>query len=151
MGRIVNPGDLQVHLSKLISAKKQIGNFAIDLTVRGIYKLRSAGALDFGGSEYRESPRSKVMPTRRNPEDSYGWWDLLQGDYLVEFNERLTLEENQIAFLQPHPRVLDTGCFFPAMVIKNLEKELSVPFHVPEIGVTIKENSRVAQLIVIEL
>ncbi len=151
MSRIVNPQDLQAHISRLISAKKQIGSLAIDLTIKNVYRLRSEGRIDFGGSEYQEPNRVLMPASKMQPEDNYGWWDLLEGDYLLEFNENLTLEENHICFLQPHPRFLKLGCHHPTMVLKELREGFQLPFHVPKIGVRIKENARVSQLIILEL
>jgi len=151
MGRIVNPQDLQAHVSKLISAKKQIGNLAIDLTVKNISKLRSEGSIDFGGSEYQE-PRTVTIPASKiNPDDNYGWWDLLEGDYFLQFNEKISLEENHIGWLQPHPRFLKTGCYHPGCIVKELGEDFVLPFYVPKVGVRIKENARISQLIVLEL
>ena len=75
----------------LISAKKQQGEFSLDLTVNTISLINLGGALDFGGSEYQEASVSLLEPEKKTPDEPYGWWNLDTGDYLIRFNEKIKI------------------------------------------------------------
>lgn len=71
----------------LISAKKQQGEFSLDLTVQSISLINLGGSLDFGGNEYQEASDALLEPKKKTPDEPYGWWTLEPGDYLIRYND----------------------------------------------------------------
>ena len=132
----------------LISAKKQQGEFSLDLTVNTISLIDLGGALDFGGSEYQEASVSLLEPEKKTPDEPYGWWNLDTGDYLIRFNERIKIPGNGLIIILPHGRLLAAGASHPPLAIENLDQNISVPIHVGPAGLKIKQNARVSRLIV---
>jgi len=90
----------------LISAKKQQGRFALDLTARGVSRVESGGALDFGGSAFREASAIALEPQKKTPEEPYGWWNLEPGAYLLAFNETVRSAGAGLILVFPHRRFL---------------------------------------------
>ena len=74
-------------LKGMISAKRQQHHYETDLTANSIYRLTGPGAVDFGGSEELPAPSEKITPEKTSAEDSYGWWDLAPGTYILRYNE----------------------------------------------------------------
>ncbi len=149
MTKIIDPGLFVTSSSGLISQKKQFNDPYLDLTVGKIYRIKSSGRLDFGGSEYQPGNVEPVFPVKRTPEDSYGWWEMHEGYFLIQFNETIDLPEAQIGILQAHPHLLSTGCLHPTLTVHKIDKDFRIPLWVPKIGVQIKENARLSQLLVI--
>ncbi len=90
------PGSEVVHrIKNFIHKDTQTGGDKVYLTVKQIYFLDEKGSLDFGGSELNLAERKPLLPKKRLPEDKYGWWNLNQGIYLVEFNEQIELREKE--------------------------------------------------------
>jgi deoxycytidine triphosphate deaminase len=133
----------------LISAKKQQGEFSLDLTVNTISRINTGGALDFGGSEYREASVSLLEPEKKTPDEPYGWWNLDTGDYLIRFNERIKIPAKGLIMVLPHERLLAAGASHAPISIENLDQNISVPIHVGSAGLKIKQNARVSKAVVI--
>ncbi len=74
-------------IKNLIHKDTQTGEDKVYLTVKQIYSLDKRGSLDFGGSELNLAERKPLLPKKKLAEDKYGWWNLNQGMYLIEFNE----------------------------------------------------------------
>ena len=149
MVRIHRGQDLGARVAALISEKKQVAEYSLDLTVAGIRRVTGAGALDFGGSEYQPGIREDLLP-RKGEQEAYGWWELQPGTYLLRFNEALRIPEKCLAVVRPHPRLLATGAFHPTLVLERWDPGLEVPLHVGPPGLRLKENARVSQVIVFE-
>lgn len=132
-------------LDNITHAETQIAEKGMDLTVSEIYKVVDRGEIDFGGGERKDAKIKKVEISLRNPDDTYGWWNLESGKYLIKYNESLKEEKN--ALLQPLPRLTRNSATHPTKIVTELEKVL---LSVGGKGITIKENSRVSRLIVIE-
>lgn len=137
--------ELVGHCEDLIHAETQKSDFGLDLTLEKIYKVESVGALDFGGSEERQPDLSLVEPTKRSSDDKYGWWDLETGNYIVQYNESLHLD-NEIGFVLPLPRLVRAGSSHVPIVFRS---ELVVPpiLDVGSPGLEIKKNARISQLL----
>ncbi len=146
MAEFVSGEQIARMLQSLISAKKQVHEWWVDLTVARIYRVKGMASLDFGGGEFQPGKTELCLPIKRSPEDAYGWWELHEGYYLVEFNENLPSRSNQVALLQPHARLLAGGCFHPTLLVQELNSELRVPLWVPKIGIQLKENARISRL-----
>lgn len=148
---IIDPQSFAENISGLISAKKQVSFPYLDLTIGKLYRVKSSGQIDFGGSEFQSSHIEPCLPGKRNPEDTYGWWQLHEGYYILEYNENFRLSENQIAILQPHPHLLSTGCYHPTVTVTKIDQDTRIPIWIPKIGVQIKENARISRLPILDL
>ncbi len=151
MTGIIDPNILINSVSNIISQKKQVDAPFIDLTLKKLFRVKSGGELDFGGSEFKPGNLEPCIPVKRQPEDAYGWWELHEGYYLFEYNEQLTLSDDQLAWIQPHPHLLASGCFHPTLTITHIDENLKIPFWVPKIGVRIKQNARISRILIMEL
>ena len=132
----------------LISAKKQQGEFSLDLTVNTISHINMGGALDFGGSEYQEASVSLLEPEKKTPDEPYGWWNLDTGDYLIRFNERIKIPAKGLIMILPHERLLAAGASHAPLAVENLDQNICVPIHVGPAGLKIKQNARVSKAVV---
>jgi hypothetical protein len=133
----------------LISAKKQQGEFSLDLTVKSISLIESGGSLDFGGSEYQEASSSLLEPEKKTPDESYGWWNLGGGDYLIRYNESIKIPSQGLIMILPHERLLAAGASHSPLVVDQLDQNVRVPIHVGRAGLKIKENARVSKAVVL--
>jgi len=115
------------------------------LTVNRIGKIGTAGSLDFGGSEYSEGKIDWIDPEKRMEDDKYGWWELPQGLYRIEFNEGVKLEDGGI-LLQIWNAALKNGVIHPTEIITESQNPLFTHIHVSENGVHIKENARLSEV-----
>ena len=134
----------------LIHADTQIGKDKVYLTVKQIYSLNEKGSLDFGGKEFNVGERIPLRSQKRHPEDKYGWWNLNQGTYLIEFNEQIELKEKEIAILEPREELLQNCCFHPVKIIIAQEKFSLIPLNVGYQGIDIKENARISTLRIVK-
>jgi hypothetical protein len=133
----------------LISAKKQQGTFALDLTVRHVDAVESGGALDFGGSEFREALTTALNPEKKSPDEPYGWWNLSHGTYLITFNETMKSVDRGLILVFPHSRLLAAGAWHASTVVDTLDADFRVPLHVGAHGLALKQNARVARAIML--
>ena len=61
------------------SLDKQLTPNGFDLTVEKVFEFDGAGSLDFSNKE-RELPQTKeIIPSKKNPDDKFGWWHLGKG------------------------------------------------------------------------
>ena len=133
-------------IKNLIHKDTQTGEDKVYLTVKQIYSLDEKGSLDFGGSELSVAKRKPLLPKKRLPEDKYGWWNLNQGTYLIEFNEQIELNEKEIAILQPREELLHNCSFHPLRIVTPEEKLSFIPLNVGSQGTDIKQNARISIL-----
>jgi hypothetical protein len=120
------------------------------LTVHRVGRPASRGALDFGGSEYRPAEVEWIEPVKQSADDTYGWWQLDEGHYLVEFNETLQATERQRFYLQTWEAVVATGTFHPFTLLYGPKEGLRVLISVGPGGLNIKENARFSELGVLD-
>ena len=133
-------------IKNLIHKDTQTGEDKVYLTVKQIYFLDKKGSLDFGGKELSVGERKPLPSKEKNSEDKYGWWNLNQGTYLVEFNEQIELREKEIAILESRQELLQNGCFHPLRIITPEEKLSFIPLNVGSQGIDIKQNARISTL-----
>ena len=133
-------------VSGLINAKYQIHRFSVHLTVGNIYALDPVGQVDFGGSEYSPAARTALSTVRRNPEDTYEWWDLSRGRYQVEFNESLNLADDELGLLEPEERLLRAGGSHVTLSLRGKIERLESPLVVETLRMQIKKNARISRL-----
>jgi hypothetical protein len=128
----------------------QAHNWRIDLTADSIYTMTEGGSLDFGGSEYEQAGYEEIQPEKKNPDDDYGWWHLDEGTYRVEYNEGIDLDDDQLALVTSHQRLLMAGGHHSAQLIASDCDELHMQLHVGDGGLHIKENARLSSLFVMD-
>jgi len=149
MPRICTGEEIAKFVAGLIHPKTQIQEHAVDLTLKSVFKLTGRGSLDFGGSEYCPCRGDKIDSRKRQPDDPYGWWDLEGGDYLLEYNETISIPEKTVGILEAHHRLIVAGALHNVHLLIPPDTLPASLLHVGERGVDIKENARVSQLIVL--
>ncbi|KXA91825.1 hypothetical protein AKJ65_08345 [candidate division MSBL1 archaeon SCGC-AAA259E19] len=143
--KILSGEETAEFLKDLVHLETQAEDRGLDLTVDKIYELKNRGEIDFGGSERSDADIAEIEPELRNPEDDYGWWELESGTYLIKHNEEL--ETEKISVIQPLSRLTRNGAVHPVKLVTRLEL---LPLHVSGSGISIKENSRVSRVIMLE-
>ena len=129
----------------LISEKKQVGPFSVDLTVQSVSRASTGGSLDFGGGEYTEAEAVTLQPEKSSPEEAYGWWRLELGNYLVRFNESISPPAKGLIMIVPHERLLAAGGSHPVLLVERLDQSICLPLQVGPEGLSIKENARLSK------
>ncbi|MBN2365328.1 MAG: hypothetical protein EH225_04970 [Calditrichaeota bacterium] len=150
MAQILSPELFFEKISGTLSSKKQLSHNFIDLTIHAVFRNKAAGKLDFGGSEFSPGLTDPCFPVKNHPDEPYGWWNLHDGYYQIIYNEEFKLAKNEIAFLQPHPRLLSAGSFHPSLLVNELNRSFHMLLHVPKHGIQLKENARISQILVID-
>lgn len=124
-----------------------------DLTAGEIHAYTAAGRLDFSNDE-REIPETEPLsPEKRDPGDTYGWWELGPGVYKVVANETVHIPNDLMAFTFPRSSLLRMGA-----TIDNAAWEAGfsgqgafmLDVRNPE-GIAIKENARVNQMVFVRM
>ena len=152
MSRLLRGSEIAALAKGLIHAPKQIEDWSLALTACAVFKRVSGGAVDFGGSEFAPAAKESIAPRKLNESDKYGWWELSEGKYIIEFNEELALPHNCFGILQAHPRLVEAGGWHPVRIFVTRDiLPRAVPLVVGSEGLRLKENARISQLIVVEL
>lgn len=123
----------------LVHPETQVHDGAVDLTVAAVHVIDEPAHIDFGGSELQLPATTAIEPTKRHPDDEYGWWSLDPGLYLLEYNESLA---EPPAFLQPREALIAGGAIHPAGWVDRLP---AVGLFVGG-GLECKENARVSTI-----
>lgn len=134
--------DVTTFLDGIVHEETQRAETGFDLTVDTILSVDAAGEIDFGGDELAPAETSLVDPEKRDEGDDYGWWELSEGTYLLEYNEVLEAESATFA-LQPGTELVERGASHPTLFVRDLPR---VPLSVPGAGLALKENARVSRL-----
>jgi len=137
-------------LKNLIHKKTQVHESSVDLTVKSISRVATTGSLDFGGSEFDPGERVVLVPKKMKADDKYGWWLLAEGDFLIEYNEELSLPPHHVAVIQPHERLIESGATHSVRLITEPSERLVGLIQVGKADIRIKENARVSKLVVLE-
>lgn len=145
---MLSPDELAQQVDGLVHLDTQRAASGIDLTVDAIYRTTGHGQLDFGGSEYKSVPREPLTPVLDDPDDDYAWWTLEEGAYIVEYNESLTLTDEQRAQITPLERTLHAGAHHSTVLRTEGGDPLSTLLVVSRTGCRLKENCRLSRLIV---
>ena len=133
--------DLADSVAGLLHEPTQVHERGVDLTVATVHEVTVSGRIDFGGGELDPAGLEELSPSRRNPDDDYGWWDLDGGQYLVTYNE--TLDADDPLWLQPRDALLERGASHPTLYTADLP---GMPLSVGGAGLRMKENARVSTL-----
>lgn len=142
--------DVARQLTGLVHLDTQRAREGIDLTINNIYRTTGHGQLDFGGSEFEAAPREPLTPVLDDPDDDYAWWTLEEGAYIIEYNEGLTVEDNQQAQIQPLDRTLLAGATHGTFTLDEGRDPIETLLVVSRMGCRLKENCRVSRLTVSE-
>ena len=136
--------DLADHVEGIVHEPTQTEGRGVDLTVAGISLVAGPGRVDFGGGELEPADLEAVETELRNPDDDYGWWTLEAGQYLLEYNESLSVPDDVTPVLQTRDELLERGAFHPTLHVDSLG---AVPLSVGGAGLRLKENARVSTLL----
>lgn len=135
--------EISDHVTSIIHTGTQLHEYCIDLTVNALENPVQPGSLDFGGSEFAPAKTERIQPQKRTAEDDYGWWSLESGSCKIIFNEQLSLDERTLAFITPHNHAQEAGISGNTQIIRT-SGEINMTINVPNTGVNIKENARLA-------
>ena len=160
--------DIRKLVQDYISEKKQFPDDSTALlTVARVGTFSDRGSLDFGGSEYTEAQVKWRTPQKRAEDDTYGWWHLSEGMYIIELNETLapaaSLDSPHL-LLSIWEHAQRAGIVHSAMPLRQPAPDsegsrssesagenaaLRVTVSVGSTGVDIKENARLSKISVI--
>ncbi len=141
--------DIAAQARGIISEKKQLGSYSLDLTVSAISRVESGGSLDFGGSEFSGAVTVELQPVKKSPGEEYGWWQLPGGAYLIRYNETIELPERGIVMIVPHERLAAAGAAHATMAVESLNGDVGVLLEVSPAGLSVKENARVSKAVIV--
>ena len=139
--------NLDAFVDGIVHEPTQTEGRGVDLTVTEVYEIAADGRVDFGGGELEAASLTPHERTLRNEDDDYEWWHLDAGQYLLEYNESLSLPGDTVATVQTRDAVLARGAFHPTLSLQELDR---VPLSVGGAGLKLKENARVSTLIGVE-
>jgi len=137
-------------VKNLIHKKTQVHESSVDLTVKSISRIATTSSVDFGGSEFVPGERVVLPPKKMKAEDKYGWWHLAEGDFLIEYNEDVSLPPHHVAIIQPHERLMESGATHGVRLVTEQSEKLLTLIQVGKSDIRIKENARVSKLIVLQ-
>jgi len=137
-------------LRNLVYEKTQLHTESVDLTVKKISRIVTTSSIDFGGSEYVPGERVVLDPRKIDPADKYGWWFLAEGEFLVEYNETLSLPPHHLGIIQPHERLIEAGATHGTRFITESGEKLISLVRISQADVRIKENARISKLFVLQ-
>lgn len=132
-------------VDNLVHEPSQVHDHGVDLTVSAIYEVAAPGHLDFGGDELEDAELDPVPTHQRAPDDSFEWWELDGGQYVVQYNEFLI--GDVAMFLQPRNELLARGGTHPSLRVRSHLPLL--PLTVPDGGLHVKENARISTLVTV--
>ncbi|MFC7059041.1 dCTP deaminase [Halovenus salina] len=130
-------------LDGIVHEPTQTEGRGVDLTVAEVYEVTAPGHVDFGGGELEAADLSPHDSARRHADDDYEWWTLDAGQYLLEYNESIAVEEATIT-IQTRDELLARGASHPTLRLTSLDR---VPLSVGGAGLKLKENARVSTVV----
>lgn len=139
--------DLTQYVEDIVHEPTQTEGRGLDLTVTEVSEVETPGRVDFGGGELAAAELEPHERTVRNPDDDYEWWHLGQGQYLLEYNESLSLPADLTATVQTRDALRERGAFHPTLSVQSLGR---VPLSVGGAGLRLKENARVSTVVGVE-
>jgi len=131
-----------------------IGKGSFDLTVGKMFQISGKGKMDFSDNEREIAETKEIEPEKEKEDDKYGWWNLEEGVYSIEVNEKISLPENQAGRVYSRASLLKNGAFIvPCYLEKGFDSEKSdsgnnftLIVQNPK-GIDIKENARILQIV----
>lgn len=125
------------------------GNQALDgklvFTLMKIDQILGEGRIA-DSPEGSEDARLVKRPSRVSSKDEGGaWWELVQGSYLVTYNETVEVPEDGILVIQPHPSAMKNGLWHPTLFVRDWDRDMEAVLMVVSVkGLKIQENSPVS-------
>ena len=147
--QLLSPKEAADRTENIVYFDTQETASGLDLTAAEIHRLTSSGALDFGGSEYEPAGTEAISPTKDQPDDDYGWWELREGTYLVRYNEGVNPGAGEVALIYPHERLLKAGAHHGAFRVDEPRRPLQTLLIVGSHGLRLKENCRISSMVVL--
>ncbi|WP_135829089.1 dCTP deaminase/dUTPase family protein [Halorussus halobius] len=138
----MRPSQLTALVDGLLHEETQVTERGLDLTASEVLEIATPGRVDFGGDELDRANVSAHEKVWRDDEDDYQWWHLDGGQYLVEYNERLTADRP--LRVQTRDAVRVRGAFHPTVELAALDR---MPLSVAPGGIRLKENARISTLL----
>ncbi|WP_436929409.1 dCTP deaminase [Halosimplex halobium] len=139
--------DLTAFVDGIVHEPTQTEGRGLDLTVTEVYEVAEPGRVDFGGGELEAADLEPHDRQFRNEGDDYQWWHLDAGQYLVAYNESLSVPDDSVARVQTRDAVAARGAFHPTLELSELGR---VPLSVGGAGIRLKENARVSTVVSVE-
>lgn len=130
----------------IIHEGTQIRDKGVDLTVDSVSRPETPTDLDFGGGEEQIGKSVEITPEKRNKDDKYGWWNLEDGLYIIEFNEEIDVAEAD-GIVVPLARLTKSGSFHGSLNFSG-RLESNPVLSVSSAGLNLKENARISRLLV---
>lgn len=148
--KLLQGSEVAEYVDDIIHGDTQIQEDRLDLTVMSIFHLREPGRLDFGGSEFESATTQKISPVKESLDDDYGWWKLQENSYRLTFNEDLsgTIEAG-IPLIVPHDHLIQAGAHLESTIPDPQNPQVNPTLSVGGHGIHIKENARIASLIIL--
>ncbi|GAB4350745.1 MAG: hypothetical protein Kow0099_34450 [Candidatus Abyssubacteria bacterium] len=137
-------------LKNMIDDRIQVHAESVDLTVKSISRIATTGTIGFSGTEFSPGEKVALEPKKVHTDDTLGWWLLATGEFLVEYNEELTLPPHHLAIVQARNRLIGTGVTHTTRFITEAEQPLASIIHVCQADIRIKENARISEIIVLQ-
>ncbi|MUV90894.1 dCTP deaminase [Halapricum sp. CBA1109] len=128
----------------LLHEPTQTEGRGLDLTAAEVYEITDPGRVDFGGGELTDAGLTPHDRTYRDEDDDYEWWHLDAGQYLLSYNESLSLPADTALTVQPREELLARGASHPTLSVTELSP---VPLSVGGAGLKLKENARVSTVV----
>lgn len=122
----------------------QVDGRGVHLTVAEVMPIHGRGDVDFGGSEMKAAHANPLEPIEHKPGDQYGWWRLEAGAYIVRFNEKIK-DGAPPMLLVSNERLLSCGGQVATTIVGP--GEIRTVLQVPQVGLRIKQNARIALLV----
>ena len=131
----------------LVALEQQLQPNGIDLTLRDIALLQSAGVIAVDNGQRQVSELAPLVF------DGLGYIDLVPGIYLVTYNEIVHLPENVTALAAPRSSLLRCGVTIETAVwdagYSGRSQSLMVIYNSQ--GIRLQRNARIVQLIFFKL
>jgi dUTP pyrophosphatase len=125
----------------------QIQPNGVDFSVYKIAKFKEQGKIDFNGAHV------KIPKLIDIPFDATGWADIVKGNYLITFNEHVSIPADIMAVGRPRSSMLRMGATVETAVwdagFQGVSRSLLVVYN--DLGIRIKKNARVMQVVFIKL
>lgn len=139
--------ELSDRIEGVLHEPTQVHDDRVDLSVADVKVVHEPGRIDFGGDELEAAELESVGTDLRTPGDDYGWYELQEDTYVVEFNESLAGDDPVL--LQPRRELLARGGSVPTVRTDELGP---VPLSVPHLAgrgdaLGLKENARIASVL----
>jgi hypothetical protein len=134
--------DYTDYVSDIVHEPTQTDGPGFDLTVAAVYDVVEPGRVDFGGGELESAAITPHKSHKRDPDDDYEWWQLREGQYLIEYNE--SLAAGATVTLQPRTAIVERGGSHPTLQVDELPR---IPLSVGGAGLLVKENARVSTIV----